>query len=80
MIMVLAFVINLLIARFSRWKYVFLTGHMMFSFAATMAIVLDQMGLNGWPSIIVGSLVQGVSQVLFPALAQPFMRKLTGKN
>lgn len=80
MIMVLAFVINLLIARFSKWKYVFLTGHMMFSFAATMAIVLDQMGLNGWPAIIIGSLVQGVSQVLFPALAQPFMRQLTGKN
>jgi PTS system ascorbate-specific IIC component len=80
MIMVLAFVINLLIARFTKWKYIFLTGHMMFSFAATMAIVLDQMGLNGWPAIMIGSVVQGISQVLFPALAQPSMRELTGKD
>lgn len=47
-IMVFAFIINLVIARFTKWKYVFLTGHMMFSFAATMAIVLDLCGINGW--------------------------------
>lgn len=80
MIMTLSFVINLLIARFTKFKYIFLTGHMMFSFAATMAIVLDQLGLNGWSAILLGSLIQGVCQVLFPALAQPFMKKLTGQD
>lgn len=48
MIMLLSFVINIILARITPFKYIFLTGHMMFSFAGTMAIVLDQMGINGW--------------------------------
>lgn len=80
MIMVLAFVINLIIARVTKWKYVFLTGHMMFSFAGTMAIVFHQMGITGWTAVALGALIQGVCQVLFPALAQPHIRELTGHN
>ena len=80
MIMVLSFVINLVIARFSPWKYVFLTGHMMLSMAGTMAIVLDQMGITGWAAIAIGSLVQGVCQVLFPAIAQPHIREISGQD
>ncbi len=80
MIMVLGFVVNVILARITPWKYIFLTGHMMFSFAGTMAIVLDQMGINGWAAIAIGSVVQGISQVLFPALAQPLVRKVTGNN
>lgn len=80
MIMILSFVINILFARFTKFKYVFLTGHMMFSFAGTMAIVLDQMGINGWTAILIGAFVQGASSIIFPAIAQPFMRKITGSN
>lgn len=80
MIMILAFIINIVLARFTKWKYIFLTGHMMFSFAGTMAIVLDQMGINGWTAIAIGASVQGVSSILFPALAQPWVRKVTGNN
>lgn len=80
MIMILAFVINIVLARVTKWKYIFLTGHMMFSFAGTMAIVLDQMGINGWTAIAIGAAVQGVSSILFPALAQPWVRKVTGND
>ena len=80
MIMVLSFVVNLIIARVSPWKYVFLTGHMMLSMAGTMAIVLDQMGITGWTAIIIGSLVQGACQVLFPAIAQPHIREISGQD
>lgn len=80
LILTLAFVINVLIARFTPWKYIFLTGHMMFSFAGTMAIVLDQMGMAGWPLILVGALIQGVSMVLFPAISQPVVRRVTGND
>jgi PTS system ascorbate-specific IIC component len=76
MIMLFSFVINLILARLTPFKYIFLTGHMMFSFAGTMAIVLDQLGIHGWFAIAIGSVIEGVSMVLFPAIAQPFVRKI----
>ncbi|MGE5589982.1 MAG: PTS ascorbate transporter subunit IIC [Bacillota bacterium] len=77
LIMVLAFVINLILARLTPFKYVFLTGHMMWSFAGTMAIVLDQMGLSGWSLIATGAVVQGISMVIFPAISQATVRRVT---
>lgn len=79
-ILVFGFLLNLLLARFTPLKYIFLTGHMMFSMAATIAITLDQMGVNGWNAVGIGTVVQGLSSVLFPAMAQPFVRKVTGND
>jgi PTS system ascorbate-specific IIC component len=79
-ILIFSFIVNLLIARTTRWKYIFLTGHMMFSFAGTMAITLDQMGITGWTAIAIGSVIQGICMVLFPAISQPFVRKVTGND
>lgn len=76
LIMLFSFVINLVLARITPFKYIFLTGHMMFSFAGTMAIVLDQMGVNGWAAVAIGSVIQGICMVVFPAIAQPFVRKI----
>jgi PTS system ascorbate-specific IIC component len=80
LIMVFSFLINLVLARFTPWKYIFLTGHMMFSFAGTMAITLDQMGITGVKAVVIGSVVQGISMVLFPAISQRFVRKVTGND
>lgn len=80
MIMLFSFVINIALARVTPFKYIFLTGHMMFSFAGTMAIVLDQMGINGWTAIAVGSVIQGICMVLFPAIAQPYTKKILGTD
>ncbi|MET3697055.1 PTS system ascorbate-specific IIC component [Bacillus oleivorans] len=80
LILLFSFLINLLIARVTKWKYIFLTGHMMFSFAGTMAIVFDQMGLSSTVTIVLGSIIQGISMVLFPAISQPIVRKITGND
>lgn len=79
-ILIFSFLVNVLIARLTKFKYIFLTGHMMFSFAATMAIVLSQMGLSSTATIVIGSIVQGISMVIFPAISQPFVRKVTGND
>jgi len=42
--------------------------------------VFNQMGLSSTMTIVLGSIIQGVSMVLFPALSQPFVRKITGKD
>ncbi|GIN40831.1 PTS ascorbate transporter subunit IIC [Heyndrickxia oleronia] len=80
LILLFSFLINLVIARITKWKYIFLTGHMMFSFAGTMAIVFNLMGFSSINTIILGSIIQGISMVLFPAISQPFVRKVTGNN
>ncbi|WP_284140809.1 MULTISPECIES: PTS ascorbate transporter subunit IIC [unclassified Virgibacillus] len=79
-ILIFSFLINVLIARFTKFKYIFLTGHMMFSFAATMAIVLSQMGLSSVMTIILGSIIQGVAMVVFPAISQSSVRKVIGND
>lgn len=80
LIMVFAFAINLILARITPFKYVFLTGHMMWSFAGTMAIVLDQMGFKGWTIILIGSIIEGVCMVVFPAISQKTVRLVTGSD
>ncbi len=80
MILAFSFLINILLARITPWKYIFLTGHMMFSFAGTMAIVFSQMGFSTTMTVVLGSIVQGVSMVAFPAFSQPFVRKVTGND
>lgn len=80
LIMLLGFLVNVLLARVTKFKYIFLTGHMMFSFAGTMAIVLHTMGITGWTAILIGALIQGISMVFFPAISQPMVRKVTGNN
>ena len=77
LIMVVAFVINLILARLTPFKYVFLTGHMMWSFAGTMAVVLDQMGMKGWSLVLTGAAIQGLSMVVFPAISQATVRRIT---
>lgn len=75
------FVVNLIIARFTKWKYVFLNGEAPIYMA--MASILFGVGLCGFghvPAILIGAVVGGICCILFPAIAQPFVRKITGGN
>ncbi|KXS48576.1 MAG: hypothetical protein A8274_605 [Halanaerobium sp. 4-GBenrich] len=78
LIMAFGFIANLLFARFTPLKYVFLTGHHIFFMAALLSAVLSTAGLTGVPLIAVGAVILGFVMVLFPALAEPFMKKITG--
>ena len=80
LIMVLGFVMNLLIARFTKFKYVFLTGQHNLFLAALLAILLKAFGLSDIWAIIIGAVILGLASCLYPAIAQPFMRKVTGSD
>ncbi|QZA32171.1 PTS ascorbate transporter subunit IIC [Hydrogenibacillus sp. N12] len=78
LIMVFGLVANLLIARLTPLKYVFLTGHHTFFMAALLSAVLGTAGLSGAVLVLVGSFVLGVLMVLMPAMADTYMQRVTG--
>lgn len=79
-IMMFGMIANILIARFSRLKYIFLTGHHTLYMAAMIAIVLTVGGLKGWQLILAGSTVLGLVMAVFPAIAQSTMKHVTGTD
>lgn len=81
LVMVLGFLVNLVLARVTKLKYVFLTGHIMFWNAFIVVGALADGGRIGRLAIIIaGSLIHGLFSTIFPALIAPFVFKLTGKQ
>lgn len=80
LIMALGMVVNIILARFSRWKYIFLTGHHTLYMAALIAVVLSVGGLTGVQLIVAGAALLGFTMVVFPAMLQPYMKKITGSD
>lgn len=80
MIMFFAMLVNILIARLTPWKFIFLTGHHTLFMSMMVAAILSAGGMSGIQLIAVGSLVVGVTMVLFPALAHPYMKQITGSD
>lgn len=74
------FVFNILIARFTKWKYIFLTGQAILWMATMTTIFGYFSGLRGILLILVGGFIGAVFAVAMPAIAQPIIRKVTGSN
>lgn len=80
LIMAFGMVANLIVARFTRLKYVFLTGHHTFYMACMISVILTVAGFEGVALVFTGSLTLGLIMAFFPALAQRYMRKITGSD
>ncbi|KAB8311110.1 PTS ascorbate transporter subunit IIC [Rouxiella chamberiensis] len=80
LIMAFGMVANLVVARFTRLKYVFLTGHHTFYMACMISVILTVAGFEGVALVFTGSLTLGLIMAFFPALAQRYMRKITGSD
>lgn len=76
-ILVLGLLINLLIARFTKYKYVFLTGHHSLFMACLISAVLGTSGMKGTELIIVGGFVLGAWSAISPAIGQRYTLKVT---
>lgn len=73
-----SFLVNLLLARFTKFKYIFLAGHCILYFAVVMAVVLTANEVYGLPAVIIGSLFAGFLMTILPAINQKYMDKITG--
>ncbi|SUM35145.1 PTS system ascorbate-specific transporter subunit IIC [Staphylococcus gallinarum] len=80
LIMVFGMIVNIIIARVTNLKYIFLTGHHTFYMAAFLAILLSVGHITGTMTVIIGSVILGLIMAILPALAQPTMRKITGND
>lgn len=76
-ILVVGLLFNLLIARFTRFKYVFLTGHHSFFMAALLSAVLGALDMSGIEIILVGGFLLGAMSAILPALGQKQTLKVT---
>jgi len=80
LIMAFGMVANIIVARFTRLKYIYLSGHVTFYMACMVAIILSVAGFEGVQLIYTGSLTLGLLMATFPAMAQPYMRKIIGND
>lgn len=76
-VLVVGLIINLLIARFTRFKYVFLTGHHSFFMACLLAAVLGAIGIQGIELILLGGFFLGAWSAISPAIGQRMTLQVT---
>lgn len=80
MIMFFGMIVNILIARLTPWKFIFLTGHHTLFMSMMVAAILSTSGMKGIPLIALGSVVVGSVMVFFPAIAHRYMKQVTGSD
>lgn len=80
LIMAFGMVANILIARFTRLKFIFLTGHHTFYMACMIGVILTVAGFEGIQLVFVGALTLGLTMAFFPTIAHFYMKKVTGSN
>lgn len=76
--LIMAFALNLVFARITRFKNIFFTtGHSLF-FACVLVLILKAHGFNSSVTIAVAAVILGFMSAALPQFCQPFMRKMTG--
>ena len=78
--MLIAFIINILVARFTKYKTVFLTGHMLSSFPFFFIAAGVDAGLSGIPLVLIGTVFTTAYLIICPNLMRPLVREVTGND
>jgi len=79
-VMIIAFAINILVARFTKWKSVFLTGHMLYWFPFVFIAAGVDAGLTGGKLIILATVFTATYMIVSPNLMRPFVKAVTGED
>jgi len=78
----LGFVTNLVLARITPWKYVYLTGHLMIVAAEVViaGLIATYPGISPTTAIITTGLVIGIYWTVQPAIMAKYMKGVTGND
>ena len=79
-LMIIGFIVALVFVRITPLHYVFLTGHHILFMATMITIVMASAGMSMWLVIGLGAVLLGILMVSLPAIAHPWMKKLTGDS
>lgn len=81
LIMLVGMIVNIALARFTRFKFIFLTGQAMLYISCLTAVILIGAGFEpNATTIILGGIFEGTLLTVTPALCQPFMKSITGND
>lgn len=79
--MLIAFLVNLVVARFTPIKHIFLTGHMMFWFSFIFVAAGSAAGItNDWALLGFSSVLLSLYFIIGPLMLTPFVQNVTGKK
>lgn len=76
-ILVAGLMMNLVIARLTKFKYVFLTVHHSFFMACLLSAVLGTIGLSGVELVLAGGFLLGAWSSISPAIGQKYTNRVT---
>lgn len=80
LVMVIAFAINLLVARFTPIKNIFLTGHIFFWMSYIFVLAGVEAGMEGAQLTIFASAFLAFYIIVVPWITKPFVKKVTGSD
>lgn len=80
LVMLLGFVMNLVFAKLTRFKAIFLTGQHFLYFACVIALIFIANGMPTPVTIVAGGVLLGFFGAALPSVCQPFMNKITGAD
>ncbi len=80
MVMLVGFAVNLLVAKFTRFKAIFLTGQHFLYFACVLALIFISKNTPTLITILLGGILLGFFGAALPTICQPFMNKITGAD
>lgn len=80
LVMIFAFVVHVMIARFTPFKFIFLTGHHIFYMACMITAILVAGGMQGVTLIATGSVLTAMVMSISPLLTKWAMPAIVGKD
>jgi len=78
--MLFGYIVHVLVSRVTKYRYIYLTGHMIWVHAGAFAILFHSFGFSTPVVVALASVLDGFYMTFAPALAQPIMRKITGSD